>query len=91
MKVVRPLHLGIDLGGTNIKTVVLDESYRVLGENSVPTGAVDGPDAVISNIIAAGLAAMVEHPGVVSCGLGVPGWFDSVKGTIEHFANIEGD
>ena len=31
--------IGIDLGGTNIAAGIVDESYRILRQESVPTGA----------------------------------------------------
>ena len=43
-------YLGIDLGGTNIKTGIVDSQGNVLHKISVPTG--QGPHAAISNILA---------------------------------------
>ena len=31
--------IGIDLGGTNIAAGIVDETYRLLGRDSVPTRA----------------------------------------------------
>ena len=84
-------HLGIDLGGTNIKTTILDADYGIVGEATRPTQAHGGPEHVIATMIAAGRVAVETWGAVATCGVGVPGWFDSIDGTIEHFANIEGD
>ena len=51
------IHLGIDLGGTNIKAAVLDSSPRVLATDACPTRAADGPDAVLERVAALGRAA----------------------------------
>ncbi len=50
------LHLGLDLGGTNIKSAVLElvvDEYEVVAEGSLQTGAEGGPDTVTANLIKA--------------------------------------
>ena len=34
--------LGIDIGGTFVKGVLVDEKGKILSDGSVPTGAADG-------------------------------------------------
>lgn len=86
-------HLGLDLGGTNIKIVVLakngDES-EIVSKDSVETGAADGPDAVTDNIIDAGRVAMATAD-IDTLGLGVPGHFDRDTGRVLLFPNLPGD
>ena len=41
---------GVDLGGTSIKTVLADESGRVLAREMIPTESHQGPDAVLVRI-----------------------------------------
>ena len=43
-------YLGIDLGGTNLKVGVFDNSLTQIGKISHPTHADMGPDAVINTI-----------------------------------------
>ena len=46
-------HLGLDLGGTNIKAVVVEhdaDEWRVLDRDQVPTPVVDGPDRVVARL-----------------------------------------
>ena len=59
-------HLGLDLGGTNIKWVVVehDEAWRVLDRGQVATPAADGPDAVVAALVAVGAEAVARHPDV---------------------------
>jgi glucokinase len=89
-------HLGLDLGGTNVKLIVLERSPdtaappRVIGRDSVPTRADGGPDAVAERMIEAGCAAAAAYGPVASVGVGVPGLFDAQSGTIELFPNLPG-
>lgn len=87
------LHVGLDLGGTNIKTAVLEraaDAFTVLSTDSVETGATDGPDAVAANLVAAGLQTMGGRP-ADTFGLGVPGHFDRDTGRILLFPNLPGE
>lgn len=43
-------YLGIDLGGTNIAIGIVDENYKVLIKDSVPTGAEREGRAVIRDM-----------------------------------------
>lgn len=85
------LHLGLDLGGTNIKVAVIGRNgdSRVVERRTVPTEAEGGPEVVAANLIAAGRAALRDHP-VESVGLGVPGLFDRHSGEIQLFPNLPG-
>lgn len=86
-------HLGLDLGGTNIKVAVLsrdEDGFEIVSTQSVDTGAGDGPDGVTSNLIEVGKAAMADTP-VTTLGLGVPGHFDRETGQVLLFPNLPGD
>jgi glucokinase len=86
-------HLGLDLGGTNIKWVVAEHDgadWSVLGRDQVPTPAADGPDAVVKRLATVGAEAVVRHHGVSSVGIGVPGLYDPRAGTTRFLVNIAG-
>ena len=86
-------HLGLDLGGTNIKWVVAEHDgadWSVLGRDQVPTPAADGPDAVVQRLATVGAEAVERHPGVSSVGIGVPGLYDPAAGTTRFLVNIPG-
>jgi glucokinase len=87
-------YLGLDLGGTNIKGVVVevheDGSAVALTEATVPTGGIDGPDAVTGRIVALGHELVESCGEVAGAGLCVPGLFDPFTGVIEFFANLPG-
>ncbi|HEX6298945.1 MAG TPA: ROK family protein [Acidimicrobiia bacterium] len=86
-------HLGLDLGGTNIKVVALtndSDEFEVVSKDSVETRATEGPEAVTENIIDAGRVAMATAD-IDTLGLGVPGHFDQDTGQVLLFPNLPGD
>jgi glucokinase len=85
------LHLGLDLGGTNIKAAVMDGSLRVLATDAMPTGATDGPEAVLERVAALGRAVAAPFGEPVSAGLALPGHFDAARGTGSLLPNLPGD
>jgi glucokinase len=87
-------HLGLDLGGTNIKWVVVEQAdgeWRALDRDQVPTPAGGGPDAVVAGLAEVGKAAVDRCPGVVSVGIGVPGLYDPRTGATRWLVNLPGD
>jgi glucokinase len=86
-------HLGLDLGGTNIKWVVVERDagdWRVLDRDQVTTPTADGPDAVVPRLAAVGAEAIDRSPGVTSVGIGVPGLYDPAAGTTRFLVNFPG-
>jgi glucokinase len=86
-------HLGLDLGGTNIKWVVAErnaDEWRVLDRGQVPTPAAEGPDAVVARLVDIGAEATGRTPGVTTVGIGIPGLYDPVAGTTRFLVNIAG-
>ncbi len=87
--------LGLDLGGTNIKVVVLEDGQsdpipRVVFTAQHPTDAERGPSAVTERLIEAGRTTLDDIGPVDAAGLGVPGLFDADTGRIELFPNLPG-
>ncbi len=86
-------HLGLDLGGTNIKWVVVEhdaDAWRVLDRDQVVTPAAEGPDAVVARLASVGIEAIGRSPGVTSVGIGIPGLYDPVAGTTRFLVNFPG-
>ncbi len=92
-------HLGLDLGGTNIKFTMLEsapglgqggDSLSIIGSDSITTEAHLGPDHVVERLIEAGHAAFEAWGVPDSIGMGVPGFFNADAGTIELFPNLPG-
>jgi glucokinase len=86
-------HLGLDLGGTNIKAVVVERAgadWRVLDRGQVATPAADGPDRVVARLAEVGAEAIARSPGVRTVGIGIPGLYDPVAGTTRFLVNVPG-
>jgi glucokinase len=87
------LHLGIDLGATNLKWAAVErdgDAWRMLDHGQTPTVATEGPGAVVGRLIANGRQALESRPGVTSVGVGVPGLYDPATGTTRFLVNIPG-
>lgn len=86
------LLIGIDLGGTNIKTGLVQTDGKLLETVSIPTGK--GPDTVIANMIKSAeqvlLKAGHQKSEVLGVGIASPGALDSAKGIVKKAGNLEG-
>ncbi len=86
---------GVDLGGTKIQVVVVDDDHTVLGQARVPTPGTGGPEAVVTTIAGAVRAAAAEaglDPGsLTGIGMGSPGAVDRAAGTIALARNVQPD
>lgn len=87
--------VGVDLGGTNIVSGCVSEDGSVLrGVRSVPTGAEEGPDAVVRRIIHAAKESMEEtrrempQAEIVGIGVGAPGPLDTRSGIVLLTPNL---
>ena len=90
----RALFVGIDLGGTNIKTALVAQDADVMARMEIPTDAPGGPDAVIERM-SNSARGVVEEAGrrwddVAAVGVGSPGFLDSRAGVIIHPPNLPG-
>ena len=83
---------GIDLGGTKIQAVVLDEGNTVTGQARAATPKDGGPEGVATEIgrllAEAAAAAGVEPSALSGVGIGSPGTIDSAAGTVAHARNV---
>ena len=73
------LHLGIDLGGTNVKLGVCDAAGTVRSRLIIDTDVAKGPDDVITRIALTAHSMVLEHGKVVTCGIGAPGQLDPAR------------
>ena len=78
--------LGLDLGATYIKWVVLEEG-GVVADGKLDTRGALGPDAVVERLVSVGAAAGA----VDAVGIGVPGLFDAERGAATFLPNMPGD
>lgn len=86
-------HIGVDLGGTNIKFVLLGHDLRTIDHMTVPTEGHEGDEAVIGRMIAGieQLEGVAGNSGrVASVGVAVPGLIDMVEGITFFLPNLPG-
>ena len=86
---------GVDLGGTKIQTVIVDEHHQVLGQSRHPTPKDGGPQGVADGIVAAlheALEAAAAEPAQLDgIGIGSPGTSDDAAGTVTQARNVTAD
>jgi glucokinase len=84
--------IGVDLGGTNIVSAVVDEKGRVLGKDKRKTLRETGAMGVMSRIAdsarAAGAASGLPWSSHLAVGIGSPGPLDSKRGVILYTPNL---
>jgi glucokinase len=85
---------GIDLGGTKIQAVVVDDEHAVLGSDRRPTPTSGGPAdvavAMAAALTAAAAGAGVETAALAGVGVGSPGEIDAAAGTVAQARNLPG-
>ena len=90
----RHRYLGLDLGGTNIKVVVLEERDGDLPvtveQATLPTEAHRGPRAVVERVAEVGREVLGRRGPVAAIGVGVPGILDE-RGHAVLLPNLAGD
>jgi glucokinase len=87
-------HLGIDLGGTNLKWTVVEQrrgAWAVVDRGQVPTPATAGPDGVMARICELALEARTRWPSIATIGIGVPGLYDPATGAARFLVNLPGE
>jgi glucokinase len=85
-------HLGLDLGGTNLKWTVVEHdagAWRVLDRGQVATRT-GGPDAIVPQLAEVGRGAIGAWPDVSTAGVGVPGLYDPRTGATRFLVNVPG-
>jgi glucokinase len=85
------IYASVDLGGTKIACAFAGSGGRILGEETVPTDAHEGPETVLKRMaeLTSKLAAQVGHqPAAV--GMGVPGLVDLEQGVTKFLPNLPG-
>lgn len=89
-----PFYLGIDLGGTNIKSGVVDDDGRPLSAVSLVTDAERGPEVGLDKLAEAGRRAVVASglalSDIEAVGLGSPGTMDIRAGMLLDPPNLPG-
>jgi glucokinase len=86
------LRAGVDLGGTKIQTIIVDEKYAVLASSRRPTPTTGGPadvaGAIIGSLREAAGTASIDLATLTGIGVGSPGEIDVDRGTISEARNL---
>lgn len=85
-------YIGIDLGGTNIKAGVVDESYNIIAKASVKTGCPRPAQEIVYDMADVSVEACknagISIDDIEWIGVGTPGIADNVNGTIPYSNNL---
>ena len=85
-------YIGVDIGGTNIKTGVVSESGQIISESSIPTGADRPQDTVLQDIVRSVRDVIKESEldtkEIKAIGMGSPGMMDYKTGSVIYNNNL---
>lgn len=88
-------HIGLDLGGTNVKWALVenvDGAWRTLRHDQVPTDVSRGEASVVGQLAELAVALRDREDGMVtSLGVAVPGLYIPETGVVTFLTNIPGD
>lgn len=84
------MFLGIDIGGTNIKSAVISEDGSIIFQQSQPTLAQRGKDAVIADMQQIITTLSLRYPAVESVGVGFPSVVNPANGCVYYPPNMPG-
>jgi len=91
---VSGLFVGVDLGGTNVRTAVVSRDKKILGKDARSTRAEEGPAAVMDcmadSVQAALRSAGASSKDVLAAGFGAPGPMNWQTGVVYSPPNLPG-
>ncbi len=86
--------IGIDLGGTNLRTGLFDRHCRIIDKSVLNTAALKTKARLIRAVVDSVNALLAAHrlkkAELAGIGLGLPGPVDADKGIVHFFPNIPG-
>ena len=88
-------YIGIDLGGTNIAVGVVDENYNIVGRAKRKTVVTENPIRIVDDMAEAAKEAVLDAglklSDIKACGVGSPGFADTVNGMLYCAYNLNID
>ena len=85
--------IGIDLGGTNIATGVIDKDFNIIGRGKRKTNAPRPAEEIFKDMADAAIDAVkdaeIEMNQIDSIGIGIPGSINKTTGNIEYSNNLK--
>jgi glucokinase len=85
-----PLAIGIDFGGTSVKTGVVDGSEVIDHAPPIATPDFEGPEELVDAIARTVEDLRARHPRVKAIGVGMPGFVNFETGTVYNLTNVRG-
>lgn len=83
------MYIGVDLGGTNIASGLVDKDGALIDTLSVATESIKGSEHVIAKIIASVKELMERNElSTAKVGIGVPGIVDAANGVVLECVNL---
>lgn len=89
---MKDLVIAVDLGGTQLRTALFDESFQVLTRHAEPTLAHEGEESVVKRMIAA-VRSLGDEAGwgrIRAVGVSAPGPLDPWRGVVLWAPNLPG-
>jgi glucokinase len=86
----RPLAIGIDFGGTSVKTGVVCGSEIIDSAPPIATQEFDGPESLIEMMVRSVEDLRLRHPAILAVGVGMPGFVHFEKGLVFNLTNVRG-
>ncbi len=86
--------IGVDLGGTNVKTAIVSEDKKIIAKSSRPTPDADGP-VVVMDFMAQCVSDLMranhlDRSSVLAAGFGAPGPMNWKTGIVYDPPNLKG-
>ena len=82
--------IGIDFGGTSIKSAVVHDGQLLAHGEPIDTEHFPGKTPLLDEILRVIAALRAQHPEVAAIGVGLPGFVDSVNGIVHELTNVTG-
>ncbi len=84
----QPLAIGIDFGGTSVKTGLVRGSEIIDHAPPIATQDYNGPGPLIDTLVRTIEDLRARHPGISAVGVGVPGFVNFEKGIVIGLTNV---
>ena len=82
--------IGIDFGGTTIKSAVVQDGRILLRGGIIDTQDHASAESLLDAIVSVSASLRAAHPEVAAIGIGLPGFVDSVSGIVHSLTNVAG-
>lgn len=87
---IHELAIGIDFGGTSVKSGVVFGGEIVDSAPPIPTRDFDGPAPLLDALLETIASLRKAHPHIAAIGIGMPGFVDFQRGVVHNLTNVPG-